>query len=277
MRKICYAFMMIVFSAPAVFAQEVGLPIIKPEVEEAQIMFERAVWRRMDLQEKQNNPFNSINGELSRLLLQAVEEGLLKPYMTDSTLNLMPDSIFRANTTVERQGGGGGGFGGGFGGGGFGSEPSQPEENAAPEYDQIPKSLFSVIYFKEDVIFDKNRSRMYWYIRTVSVALPASAGSTWNPAGFEKLVAHFKYDDVVALLRGPYAKKALWYNNQNQAAHRNFADALELRLFSAPITKISNAENLDIRQIVQDPYEAILLQQKYENDLMEFESELWEY
>lgn len=276
MKKICYAMLMVVLSAPVLLAQESKIPIIKPEVDETQVMFKKTVWRRMDLLEKQNRPFNSRNGELPRLLLQAVEEGLIKPYVTDSTINLMPDSIFIANTTVERQGGAGGFGGGGFGGGGFGNEPSQPQ-NTGPQYDPIPKDLFNVVYFKEDIVFDRNRSRMYWYIRTVSLALPARAGTTWNPAGFEKMVAHFKYDDVVALLRGPYAEQAIWYNNQNQAAHRNFADALELRLFNAPITKISNADNLDIRQIEQDPYEAILLQQKYEYDLMEYESELWEY
>lgn len=276
MKKICYALLMICLGAPALMAQESKIPIIKPEVEESQIMFRTTVWRRMDLLENQNRPFNSKNGELPRLLLQAVEDGLIKPYMTDSTINLMPDSVFRANTTVERQGGGGGFGGGGFGGGGFGEEPSQPQ-TSEPESDPIPKELFDVVYFKEDVMFDRNRSRMYWYIRSISLALPARAGTTWNPAAFEKLVAHFRYDDVVALLRGPYADKALWYNRQNQAAHRNIADALELRLFSAPITKMSNPENLDIRQIEQDPYKAILLQQKYEYDLMEYESELWEY
>ena len=79
------------------------------------------------------------------------------------------------------------------------------------------------------------------------------------------------------LFRGPFADRAIWYNNQNQAQHRNYGDAFELRLFSAPITKMSNAQNLDIRQMTSDPYEAVMLQQKMEYDLMEYESELWEY
>lgn len=276
MKKICYALLMIALSAPVLLAQESKIPIIKPEVDDTQIMFRKTVWRRMDLREKQNKPFNSTNGELSRLLLEAVEDGLLKPYMKDSTLNLMPDSVFKSRTSVERQGGGGDFGGGGFGGGGFGDESAEPV-STQPKSDPIPKSEFSIVYFKEDVIFDRNRSRMYWYINTVSLALPQRAGATWNPAGFERPVAHFKYDDVVALLRGPYADKAIWYNNQNMAAHRNFADALELRLFNAPIIKISNVDDLDIRQITSDPYEQLLLQDKYEYDLMEYESELWEY
>lgn len=270
MKRFCYAIIFGLVATLGVSAQESGVPIIKPDVDDAQVMFKKTVWRRMDLLEKQNRPFFSTNSEISRLLLEAVQEGLLKPYRTDSCNNLMSDEEYQSNVTIERQGNSfGGGFGGGFG-------DSNSSQSASPTVDVIPPTVFDVLYLKEDLVFDRNRSRMYWYIKTISLALPSRAGTDWNEAGFEKLVAHFKYDDVVALFRGPYAGKAIWYNNANMAAHRNFGDALELRLFSAPITKVSNSENLDIRQIEQDPYRAVMLQQKYEYDLMEYESELWE-
>lgn len=279
MKNLCCAFLLALFvfpSAQDVAAQEIQAPIIKAIVPEYHMMFKKTVWRRLDLQERQNRAFSAINQEIPRLLFEAVEEGLIKPYMSDSCVNLMPDSIFIDNTSIERQAGGfgGGGFDSGFGGG-FGDEPAQEAEE--PEYDKIPPEVFDILYLKEDLIFDRNRSRMYWYIQSVSVAIPADAGATWNEAGFEKKVAHFKYEDVINLFRGPYADRALWYNNQNDAAHRNYGDALELRLFSAPIVKVSNAQDLDIRQMTSDPYEAVMLQQKHEYDLMEYESELWEY
>ena len=123
---------------------------------------------------------------------------------------------------------------------------------------------------------------MYNYIRSISLALPRDAGSLYNPAGFEKKVAHFRYDDVIELFRGPYADRAIYYNLQNPGKHMNMSDAFELRLFNAPITKISNPLDLDIRQLYQDemakdPMSVIVIQQKYEYDLMEYESELWEY
>lgn len=259
-------------------AQEMQAPIIKAVVPEYHQMFKKTVWRRMDLQVRQNRAFSAINQEIPRLLFEAVNEGLIKPYMSDSCVVLMPDSVFIERTSIERASGGfgGGGFDSGFGGG-FGDEPAQAAQDSGPEYDPIPPQVFDVLYLKEDLMFDRNRSRMYWYIRTVSVALPGRAGATWNEAGFERKVAHFKYEDVINLFRGPYATRALWYNSQNDAAHRNYGDAFELRLFSAPIVKLSNAQDLDIRQQTSDPYEAVMLQQKYEYDLMEYESELWEY
>lgn len=269
------------------YAQEELAPLVKPEVQEAQVMFKKTIWRRMDLQEKQNLPFFSLNGEVPRLLIQAVDEGLLTPYRSDSCINFMPDIIFVSNISVEREQNPF--VGGGFNSGGFDSfdDDSSADEAAEDEGEQarqeaIPEDLFSVLYIKEDVIFDRNRSRMYNYIRTISIALPRDAGSLYNPAGFEKKVAHFRYDDIVALFRGPYAEKALYYNSSNIGKHMNLSDAFELRLFNAPIVKISNQKDLDIRQIysdqmAEDPMSVIVIQQKYEYDLMEYESELWEY
>lgn len=276
------------FICSGLYAQDELSPLIKPDVTESQVMFKKVVSRRMDLLEKQNRPFFPKNGEISRLLIEAVDEGLLTPYRSDSCLNFMPDIIFVSNISIEREDNPfvGGGFGNsGFGN--FGEESDQEEqteevESDEKQFDEIPKDLFSVLYLKEDVIFDRNRSRMYNYIRTISLYLPASVGSQFNPAGFEKAIAHFKYDDVVSLFRGPYADKAIYYNDVNQASNMNMSDAFELRLFSAPIVKISNNEDLDIRQryaddIAKDPLSAIIIQQKYEYDLMEYESELWEY
>ena len=64
-------------------------------------------------------------------------------------------------------------------------------------------------------------------------------------------------------------------------AHVNLADALELRLFNAPVIGVSNSQNLDIRQmygdqIAQDPMKAMILQEQAEMELMEYEHYLWE-
>ena len=60
------------------------------------------------------------------------------------------------------------------------------------------------------------------------------------------------------------------------------SDAMELRLFSAPIIKVANNQDLDIRQefqdeIAADPLRAMLIQKQLEYDLAEYEAELWSY
>ncbi len=268
------------------FSQEELAPLVKPEVDETQVMFEKSIWRRMDMEEKQNKPFFSKNGEISKLLIQAVDEGLLTPYRSDSCINFMPDIIFLSNISVERDDNPF--VGGGFNSGGFDSfddtagDQGESDSSDQPKLEAIPENLFTVLYLREDLIFDRNRSRMYNYIRSITIALPRDAGSLYNPQGFEKPVAHFKYDDVVELFRGPYADRAIYYNSQNPGKHMNMSDAFELRLFRAPIIKVSNPDDLDIRQIYQEelasnPLKPIVIQQQYEYDLMEYESELWEY
>ncbi len=275
MKKLLGVFVLFLFFASE--AQQLA-PLVKPEVYDSYVMFRKTVTRRMNLEEKQNRPFYSKNGEISKLIINAVKDGLLTAYESDSCISPMTDERFIESISVEQQvqDFGFGGFGG------FGD--TQQAENTSPKTSllEIPGEVFSVLYIREDVVFDRNRSRMYFYIRSVTIALPATAGSEFNPGGFEKPVAHFKYEDLMKLFRGPLAKDAIWYNTRNIAAHINFSDAFELRLFNAPITKVSNAEDLDIRQqygdlIAQDPKNALIIQQKYEYDLMEYESMLWEY
>jgi len=243
--------MVVLICVVDLIAQEMKLPIIKAEVAKTQTLFEKSVWRRMDLKQSQNKPFNSKNSEMSRFLIEAVQEGLLKPYQTDSTNSLLSDDAFQEQLSYK-----------------------ETDFNGQEISTPIRLTDFSIIYFKENVVFDKNRSRLYWYIKTVSLALP---GGIIPGVGFERQIAHFKYDDVINVFRGRYADKAIWYNNQNQAQHRNFGDALELRLFIAPIIKVSNSENLDLVAIEPDAFKRVLLQRKMEYDIMEYESELWEY
>ncbi|MEQ9302750.1 MAG: gliding motility protein GldN, partial [Marinoscillum sp.] len=82
MKKLGYVIVFIL-SLSFGYAQEELAPLVKPEVEEAQVMFRKTIWRRMDMKEKQNRPFFSLNGEVSRLLIEAVDEGLLTPYRSD--------------------------------------------------------------------------------------------------------------------------------------------------------------------------------------------------
>ena len=72
-------------------------------------------------------------------------------------------------------------------------------------------------------------------------------------------------------------EKSIWYNNQNQAQHRNFADAFTLRLFSAPIVKISNANDQNVREIYGQGKKGIIASQRLEHELVDFENQLWEF
>lgn len=271
MKRICYVFLMGLIGIGGAFAQDSNN---KPEVNEIYKMFSKTMTRRMDLEIKQNRPFFSRNGEISRILMEAMQAGDLKVYRSDSCLNVMPDSTIQRMLafTVTQQ------------------VPEDPNDPYSPMVTKdvttpIPENLFSVMYIKEDVIFDRNRSRMYWYIRTLTLTVPGKPEyvNQYGITGELSNFLHFKYDEVVEVLRSEkYKDRAIWYNGQNISAHRNMADAMELRLFSAPITKVANNQDLDVRQqyqneIAKDPMKALLIQQQLEYDLAEYEAQLWSY
>jgi len=271
MKRIGYAILSFVLLTQGAMAQDENR---KPDVPEKYKMFSKTMVRRMDLTIKQNRPFFSRNGEISKILLEALKAGDINAYRSDSCNVVMPDSTLQNMLNiVETQ-----------------QVPQDPDDPFSPMVQKkvvtpIPANIFEVLYIREDVIFDRNRSRMYWYIQSLSITVPGNPNylSAYGIAGELDKVLHFKYDEVVELFRSDkYRDRAIWYNNQSNASHRNMSDAFELRLFHAPITKVQNNQDLDIRQkyaneIAKDPMKALIIQQKLEHDLAEYEAELWSY
>jgi hypothetical protein len=257
-------------------------------VHESQIMFKKELWWRMDLREKQNQPFYAINGELPTLLVKAVKAGLLFPYMNDSLTNRMSKEMFLENLKLPEEGGGfteeekAMGFGADQGasdwgasdwGGGGAAAPAGGGEAAAPAALEFNTRDFSIFELREDWYFDRNRSRMYHDIQALSMFLPADK----NPALYEKPIASFRYKDIVDLF-ATMPDEAVWYNAQNMAEHRKMSDAFLLRLFSATLVKYSNPQDQRIIDVYsKSQKEGVLASQRLEYELVDFENELWEY
>ena len=130
---------------------------------------------------------------------------------------------------------------------------------------------FNIMEIKEDWIFDRKRSRLYYDVQTVTIYLPSDK----NTAGVETPLATFKYKDLDKLFRSD-PKKFIWYNPQNQAQHKNLADAFDLRLFYGRITKVANPGDTDLVGMYGDK-EGLMKSYQTEYELMETEHGLWEY
>ena len=141
---------------------------------------------------------------------------------------------------------------------------------SGPQY--YDASQLSIIRLKEDMIFDKIRSRLYYEIQSIELLIPADQTAT----GLEKTVGVFRYKDLEQLFRSE-PDRAIWYNRQNTAKHLNMADAFILRLFHARIVKVSNPRNDWIQDIYVDPKAALIESQQVEDQLIEYEHNLWEY
>jgi gliding motility associated protien GldN len=218
------------------------------------------------MNEKQNRGFMAINHELPTLIIEYIKLGKLKPYKTDSLDEGLTLSDEQFNANIKDPGV---------------QAPDTtgmaPDEKAEAMKSYLnsanldPKRM-SLIGIREDAIFDKKRSRMYYDIIALTVYIPAAI----NPRGFNQPVASVKYKDLVELFKKD--NRASWFNRENDAEHKNFIDAFDLRLFSSYIYKISNPNDEEI----VDTYRGDLKAGRYgsekaANDLMEFEHNLWEF
>ena len=151
------------------------------------------------------------------------------------------------------------------------SAPAPPPPPTTAEY--RPKDIYQM-ELSEERIFDKKRSRMYHQIKTLSLKLPSTLAG--NVSGLEKNIATFKYADRVKVFRNN-PQTAIWFNAQNDAQHKNLADAFELWLFNSYITKVSNPAGDDLASQYGGEREGLLASQQIAADLVEYEYNLWSF
>ncbi len=88
------------FGATAVQAQErdetkMNQLSARP-IDDQDVMMKRALWRRMDLKEKQNMPMFSKNNEITRYIIEATKAGLITAYVNDSCVTeLTPEQLHK--------------------------------------------------------------------------------------------------------------------------------------------------------------------------------------
>lgn len=148
-----------------------------------------------------------------------------------------------------------------------------PPPPPATSAEYRPKDIYQM-ELTEEMIFDKKRSRMYHQIKTLSLKLPSTLKS--NVGGLEKNIATFKYADLVKVFRNN-PQTAIWFNSQNDAQHKNLADAFELWLFNSYIVKVSNPEGNDLATQYGSERDGLLAAQQTAADLVEYEYNLWSF
>jgi hypothetical protein len=270
-------------------------------INDADIQYRAQIWRRMDLNEKINQPFFAENNQISKFLIDGVKSGNLTAYVDDSLKTKLTVAQFVDRLKIKGKLENGGlsaeeiaaGFGGSSmpaasaasSGGeddGWGTkkkDASKAEKPVVDDFDKgpivagvdyyIPKQL-TIIEIKEDAIIDRKRSRLYFDIQALTLKIPASA----SDAGLEEVVASFRFKDVYKYFKDN--PNCIWFNSTNEMQHRNMADAFDLRFFSARIIKKGNAANKDIFDQFGDGKDALKKSQKLEQQLQDKEAEMWE-
>lgn len=256
------------------------------------------VWRTVDLREKQNKGFFSNNGEITKLIVDAVRSGELADiYQSDSLTTKMSkeDFLKKLQATQETQ------YDPwdpnrdwytdeitSYNGRNYralrdnrGSNPEETIDDAwsvtseGKAVTYLPRQM-SQLRLMEDIIFDKRRSRLYYDVQAILIIVPGSETITQ----IDEYLGWFKYKDLEKLFRN-HPKTAIWFNRLNTAQNKNFADAFLLRLFHGTLWKLENPDDFTIRDIYagngRPYYESVWATEWEEIRLMEKEHNLWEF
>lgn len=261
-------------------------------------LYKMRVWRNIDLREKQNKGFFAKNGEISRLIIDAVRSGELTDIYKDDSLSGKlskedfmgrlvaeqaqtfpawdPAADFYSDDIVSYNG--------------RNYRAVQDSRGVTPSEDAVDNwavtsqgsglpyavSDMTTIHMMEDIIFDRRRSRLYYDIQGMEIIIPGAKTNT----SIDLSLGWFKYKDLEKLFRNNIPK-AVWFNRQNTAQNKNFADAILLRLFQGSIYKLQNPddETLDdtYRGNGRPYYEGVWAREWTEMMLMEKEHNLWEF
>ncbi len=250
-------------------------------IHESDIMYQKSVVRAMDLREKQNKPLFAYQQEFTKLLLDAVKEGVLTPYSTDSldeghvmTMQEFKDKLLvpGSDAAVEEE------DAASVADDGWGTpakaEKKEVEEVKKGGYSFEPRDLWQ-LELNEDVLFDKQRSVLFYDIMSITLFVPADHPD--NLKGFQYPICTFKYKELSEKVFKDNPK-AVWFNPFNDREHRNLADAFELRLFSSYLIKISNPNDEEIAETYGgDAKRGLMASQWKSFEMLEYEHNLWEF
>lgn len=233
-------------------------PLSLRKVHVSDVMYKMQVWRVLDLREKCNQPFLAKGNEITKAINDAVFAGKLVAYAKDSLTQMLSTQEFKDKLT----------------------DPSSAQQDAEGNpmlgtgVPFMPNQLY-ILKFRENLLFDKQRSRFYYDIQSITLFIPAEFNTI---KGTEQEVASFRYADVAKVFKS--MPNARWYNSQNRAEDKKISDAMDLRLFCSRILKLSNPKD----QMIQDmpeyrdsPRSVLVASQKYEYELVSKENDVWDY
>jgi gliding motility associated protien GldN len=238
-------------------------PVPYPPLRKADVMWERRIWRVIDMRQKMNQPFyypvepHNNWRSLIRVLLDALKEGSITAYdisPTDEFLvpltyqEIINRQVDTMHNTFKR--------------------PYPPYD----EYDSVIYTVFDAtkvmrIRIKEDWYFDKQRSQMLVRIIGVCPVMMKELGNEEFP---EPLFWIYFPESR------PIMAKALVYNRHNDAMRLSYDDIFWKRMFNSFIYKESNVFDRKIAEYASG-LDALYESERIKDELFKFEHELWEF
>jgi len=227
-------------------------------IREADVFWEKRMWRVIDFREKMNLPFAYPKLPLAQVLVDLVKSGEASAYHPlddDFSNELTPEAIenklYRVDTITTY------------------------DLDTYEEITQVIESDFDPIWVtklwvKEDWIFDEETSSMVCRIIGIAPVRELIDENSGLVIG-DELMFWLYYPE----LRETLATKAV-FNQFNDAVRMSWEDVFEMRMFSSYIIKESNVYDRTIENYATG-IDAVLESERLKDKIFMFEHELWEF
>lgn len=249
-------------------------PLAYEHIREDDAVYVQRVWREIDVHEKMNLPFvYKADGDLGNqrfimILLNAIKNDSITAFAplddrftTPITFKEISEALVGKPRSIQIPD---------LVNDVDGSKGLMKDTTIIDEFD--PDKSVERYWIKEDVIFDKESSRLFTRILGI-----APLKSIYNEDGsFRDVTPLFwvYYPD----LRPTFARYEV-YNGRNFGAKVSWEELFESRMFSSRIIKstINNPNDLFIKSYVKDPILALLEGENVKEKIFNYEQDLWSY
>jgi len=238
-------------------------------------LYKQVIWRNINVKEKMNQPFGYENVEengdqrLIYILMNAIQNGGVVPFgglndrfttpMTIAEISQMlvgtPYVIKVHNWTKDPTG----------------SDPDAIMDSTI--MDEFNPASIETFQIKEEVIFDKESSRLHFRILGIA---PMKKSSIADANGnYQEFPIFWLYYPELR----PTLAKYEAYNPRNFANRMSWEEVFESRYFSSYITKstLNNPQNKTIAGMVSDPLLRLVEGENVKEAIFNFEQGQWSY